>query len=135
MKGNRSYIYRERENSEVIAKSKPRELGSKGIVMKGEALRGIMKKRRWKRKRIERLFNRNPNIMGVVVEEKGVRGLRRKSRKRIRGLGRIRANSMDTRLNYKEVKIFSRRGVRTRRIWVSEEPLPLIGRGERRRKY
>ena len=123
---NRSYIYREKENSEVIAKNKPRDIGRREIVMRHEALRGIMRRRRWVRRKIERLFKRNPNIMGVFIKEKGVWGLRRKSRIRLRGVGSIRPNSMDTRLEYRELRIFSRRGVRTRRVWVSMEPLPNI---------
>lgn len=131
---NRSYIYRGKENSEVIAKSKPKDIGRKEIVMRCEALRVMMKGRRWVKRRIVKLFKRNPNIMGMLVKEKGVRGLRRKSSSRVRGIGRIRANSVDTRLEYREMRIFSRRGVKTRRVWVSVEPLPLgvrISKGAR----
>ena len=130
MKGNRIYIYRESENSEVIAKSRPKEIGRREIVMRWEALKGIRKGRKWKRRKVERLFKRNPNLRGVVLKEKGVRGLRRKSISRVRGLGRIRGNSEDTRLEYRDMKIFGKRGVRSRRIWVSEEPLPLWQRSK-----
>ena len=123
MKRERNYIYREGENSEIIAKSKPREIGRKEIIMRWEVVKRIRRGRRWKRRRIERMLNRNKEIMGLFYEEKGVR--RRRSRKIGRGLGRKRENSMDTRLEYREMRFFTKRGVRTRRVWLSEEPLPL----------
>ena len=41
---NLSYIYREGENSEIIAKSKPREIGRKGIVKRWEVVRKMMRR-------------------------------------------------------------------------------------------
>ena len=119
-------MYRDRENSEVIAKSKPKGIGKEETVRKLKAIRGIIKYRRRTMRRIERLCRKNPNIMGVYVLEKGVRGLRRKSKKKKRGIGRIRTNSEDTRIEYQEMQIIGERGVRTMRIWIGMEPLPKL---------
>ena len=123
------YVYREGENSEIVVKSKPREIGRREIIMKWEVMRGIIRARRWKRRRIERKLKSNKEIMGIYCQVKGVRI--RKSRKRERGMGRKRANSEDTRLEYREKRLYTKRGVKTRRVWLSEEPLPI---GVRRRK-
>lgn len=130
MNRERNYIYREGENSEIVAKSKPREIGRKEIVMRWEVIRRIRRGRRWKRMRIERKLKRNKEIMGMFYEEKGVR--RRRSRKIGRGMGRKRENSADTRLEYREMRLFTKRGVRTRRVWLSEEPLPIGVRMKKR---
>ena len=121
----KNYIYRVKENSELIAMSKPKDIGKMEVVKRCKVLGGIVKGRKRIRITMERLFKRNPNIMGVLVKEKGVKGLRRKTKSRVRGIGRIRANSVDTRLEYREMRITGKRGVRTRRVWVSVEPLPL----------
>ena len=123
MKRERNYIYREGESSEIVLKSKPREIGRWEIVMKWEVIRKIRRIRRWKRRKIERMFGRNGEVMGIFYEEKGV--VRRRSKKRGKGMGRKRENSMDTRLEYREMRIYSKKGVKTRRVWMSEEPLPI----------
>lgn len=41
-----SYIYREKENSEIVLKSKPRELGRKDLVLRWEVLRKLIRGRR-----------------------------------------------------------------------------------------
>ena len=108
----RSYLYREKENSEILENRKPREIDREDIVMKWEIIRRIMRGRR--RRKIERLYKRNMEIMGLYVEEKGV--IKRKSKKRLRGLGRKRESSMDSRIEYRDLRLFTKRGVRTRRM-------------------
>ena len=63
-------------------------------------------------------------ITGLYYKEKGV--IKRKTRKRGRGIGRKRERSNDTRIEYREMRYYTKRGLRTRRMWLSEEPLPLI---------
>ena len=121
---DRDYIYRERENGEILVKSKPRELSRFEIVMKWEIIRRIKKGKRRLKRRIARLYKRNEEIMGLYYEEKGV--ITRKSRKRVKGLGRKSESSKDSRIEYREWKYYSKKGVRTRRMWLSEEPLPMI---------
>ena len=121
MSRNREYVYRERENSEILVKSKPRELSRIEIVMRWEIIRKIMKGKRRIKKKIGRLYQRNFDIMGLYYEEKGV--IRRKSRSRVKGLGRKRENSIDSRIEYRDLKFFTKKGVRTRRMWLSECPV------------
>lgn len=78
------------------------------------------------------MLKRNEEIMGLFCEVKGIR--KRKTKKRGMSIGRKRENSEDTRLEYREVKLFTKRGVRTRRVWLSEEPLPLFVGGRRKAK-
>ena len=119
---NRDYVYREKENSEILIKSKPRELSRIEIVMRWEIIRKIMKGKRRIKRKIGRLYQRNLDIMGLYYEENGV--IRRKSRNRVKGLGRKRENSIDSRIEYRDLKFYTKKGVRTRRMWLSEEPLP-----------
>lgn len=97
---DRDYIYRERENGEILVKSKPRELSRFEIVMKWEIIRRIKKGKRRLKRRIARLYKRNEEIMGLYYEEKGV--ITRKSRKRVKGLGRKSESSKDSRIEYRE---------------------------------
>lgn len=64
--------------------------------------------------------------MGVFYREKGIR--KRKTKRREKGLGRKRESSKDTRVESREIRFYTKRGIRTRRMWISEEPLPI---GER----
>ena len=99
MKG-RYYIYREDENSEILLKSKPRELSRIELVMRWEIIRRLVKGKRRIKRRLLRLYEKNLNIIGLYYKEKGV--IRRKSRNRVKSLGRKREGSIDSRINYRE---------------------------------
>lgn len=120
---NKEFIYRGNENINILLKNKPKDLDLKELVMKWEVIRKIMKGRRRLKRKMERLYKLNLDIMGLYFEEKGV--LRRKSVKRIKGLGRKRENSRDSRIDYRELNYYSKKGVITRRMWLSEESLPM----------
>ena len=52
--------------------------------------------------------------MGMFYEENGV--IRRKTRKRVKGLGRKREISMNSRIEYRDLIYYTKKGVRTRRM-------------------
>ena len=131
---NKEYIYRGNENINILLKNKPKDLDLKELVMKWEVIRKIMKGRRRLKRKMERLYKINIDIMGLYFEEKGV--LRRKSVKRIKGLGRKREKSKDSRINYRELRYNSKKGVITRRMWLSEESLPIcLYRSTKKQRY
>ena len=82
----REYIYREKENSEILKKRKPRGIGREEIVRRWEVIRKIMRGRRWLKRKIGWLFKLNGEIMGVFYREKGIR--KRKTKRLEMGLGR-----------------------------------------------
>ena len=123
-----NYIYRRRENGEYLGSMKPKDMGREEEVLSWEALRGVLGKRRM-RKRLRWRLNR-ATIRGVRVEGKGVRGRRRRSKKMERVIGSVKRKTEDERWEKREMVINSRRGKRTRKIWIGMEGLPI---GERRK--
>ena len=107
---------------------KPEGIGRREIVMRWEGVRGIIRGKGGVRRRIQELYERNRDIMGVYCREKGVR--RMKTQMKGKGVGRIREGSRDTRVERREIRLMTRSGLRTRRMWMSEEPLPLGERDE-----
>lgn len=119
----RKYIYKEKENSDVLLGGKPSEIGRWDRVMRWELGRLLLKgRKKWRlKRRLKRSYRRNMGVIGIYYMEKGV--LRRKTRKKLRSLGVKKEGTLDSRISNKEWRRFTKKGVKTRKVWLSEKPL------------
>lgn len=118
----RGYIYRKGGDREYQEGIRPKDIGSKEEVMKWEMLREVIGERRERRKLEEKV--KRGVIWGVRVEEKGLKGRGRRSERRGEVIGSVGIKTEDGMWEMREIEINSRRGKRTRKIWMAVEGLP-----------
>ena len=129
----KKYIYKEKENSEILWGGKPRDIERWDRGIRWELGRLLLKgRKKWRlKRRLKRSYKRNKSILGIYYMEKGV--IRRKTRKKLRRLGVKKEGTLDSRISSKEWRRFTKKGVKTRKVWLSEMPI-LLNRGNLKRK-